>query len=284
MTNLSPSLKRLSHNLKRVTYNAALTGVIRSLGLRPLARTVYHALFAPKHGQFRVISNGVSVAFWIRDAIEHRWVEGLWLQEKDFIDALTGSLKPGDVFLDIGANVGIHSVFAGARVGQAGRVLAYEPEETASARLVQNAALNGLSDVVWVLKAALSDRPGRFTFVSSRGRLAESGRARLAESGESGDATVDVFRGDDHLEQINAPCPTVVKIDVEGHEYSVLQGLRKTLSRAECRLLLCELHPRNLPRDLTTSTVRALVESFGFTELGIEERNTELHLTARRAV
>ncbi len=61
--------------------------------------------------------------------------------------------------IDVGANVGYYALMAATRVGPSGRVIAYEPGPAPAARLRENVALNGLSNVT-VVEAAVADRPG----------------------------------------------------------------------------------------------------------------------------
>src|SRR5215510_12901685 len=70
---------------------------------------------------------------------------------------LNHCLRPGDVFVDVGANIGLFTLIAASRVGPAGRVVAFEPTGVTYTRLIYNARLNGFSKASCV-NAALSDR------------------------------------------------------------------------------------------------------------------------------
>ncbi len=95
---------------------------------------------------------------------------------------------------------------------------------------------------------------------------------------------VEVLRGDDFLDANSLRFPTVVKIDVEGHEYQVLYGLARTLSRPECRLLICEIHPEHLSPHVTVERIARLSEVFGFTGHELRPRDGELQLVAFRSI
>jgi FkbM family methyltransferase len=167
--------------------------------------------------------------------------------ELDVEAALLSILGSGDVFYDIGANVGWYSVLAARAVGPSGSVLAFEPSLENALLAQQNAAVNGLGNVT-VVPAALTDHDGWMTFIthgSLEGHLdlqdgsGEAGR----EAGSAGAdrMLVPVAALDTWLALTGQPAPTVVKIDVEGAEVGVLRGMRRTLQEARPTIIV-ELH------------------------------------------
>ncbi len=78
------------------------------------------------------------------------------------IEVITSELKPGDVFVDIGANCGLFVVFAARKVGPRGRVIAIEPLPPMLARLKFNAAANGFANVS-VFETAVGEAAGKAT-------------------------------------------------------------------------------------------------------------------------
>jgi FkbM family methyltransferase len=87
--------------------------------------------------------------------------------EPDEQALLQAKLGPGDVFYDIGANIGFFSTLAGRLVGPTGRVFAFEPFSLSADRAEANAALNGFQHVT-VVRVAVGRRPGRGTLAMSR--------------------------------------------------------------------------------------------------------------------
>ena len=129
-------------------------------------------------------------------------------------------LPPGALFVDVGANIGFFSLLAARRVGPAGRVIALEPNPAALRRLRQNLALNPAFRVE-VIEAAASDRVGEV-------RLAQPDDWNLGGVciSETGTVPVRCAPLGDLLAPLNlAHAPDLMKIDVEGHEPSVLRGL-----------------------------------------------------------
>jgi FkbM family methyltransferase len=136
---------------------------------------------------------------------------------------LTQHLRKGDVVFDVGANVGFLSVVAAKLVGGSGSVCAFEPVP-ANAKLVRrNASLNHF-DHLTVLETAVGDRAGRARLVVA----AYSGGSALASVEAPPDASdeidVEITTLDRFVQSTGRP-PHFVKIDVEGAELLVLQGM-----------------------------------------------------------
>ena len=91
---------------------------------------------------------------------------------------------------------------------------------------------------------------------------------------------VEIVAGDGFREAEKLPIPRVVKIDVEGYEYQVLQGLQSTLAQPPCELLCCEVHPKFLPRGVAPQVILSFVKSLGFRSMGTHSRYDTFHLLA----
>jgi len=136
---------------------------------------------------------------------------------------LVGRLKHGDVFLDIGANIGYYSVLASAIVGEAGMVIAYEPDGANFALLRRNLRLNRAVNVM-AFQAALSDYEGSGCLFLSRDN---KGDHRLYDSGDDRDCKkVRVLSAGAHLRSL-VQRVDFVKIDTQGCEYAVLKGMKE---------------------------------------------------------
>lgn len=143
-----------------------------------------------------------------------------------------GRLAPGGLFLDIGANIGTMTLYA-MRSGRFSGAIALEPEPKNYAILVRNVALNGLSVEVETIAAAAGAEAGEAPLnLAARNRGAHSlaPLLRATETGETID--VPVMTADQALARSRAHQPvTLVKIDVEGHELAVLEGMTGLLGR-----------------------------------------------------
>lgn len=162
----------------------------------------------------------------------------------------------GGVAVDVGANLGYTSVLLAKRVGDAGRVVAYEPNEELSDRLHGNLVRNQVADRVELRGCALSERPGTGRFIVPESAEANEGLGRLAEGDDQGmGKTVE-------LSSIDHDFPTddidVLKIDVEGHEAAVLRGAERSLREGRTRHVVFEEH------EGPTSETCQLLQSWGY--------------------
>jgi FkbM family methyltransferase len=144
--------------------------------------------------------------------------------------AFAAHLRPGMVCFDIGSNVGFFSIIAARLVGPAGRVVAFEPVAANAAFIRFNARLNRLDNVA-VIEKAVGPTAGVGNFFVARyaggGALEAAGRPPDYASTRS----VDVVSIDGCVSGGLLPVPQFVKIDVEGAEPQVLEGMQQTLQR-----------------------------------------------------
>jgi FkbM family methyltransferase len=164
--------------------------------------------------------------------------------EPQALDALKETLGPGAVVLDVGANVGISAMMMARWCGSEGHIYAFEPSPTPKKLLAQHLQLNGLADRVTISDFALSDAEGTATFYAS----GISGKAALSDVniGQDSEAVKVPVTTIDAYCETNKIKPSLIKIDVEGFEFKVLNGARKTLKEARPRILV-ELHPMFWP-------------------------------------
>lgn len=142
-------------------------------------------------------------------------------------------VKPGDWVLDIGANIGNYTVAFSQAVGPRGRVLAFEPVPTTFQLLSHHVSLLRDSNVT-LMNVAVSDRFATITMDIPRFEtgLENLYQARISEKGALSVVSVAI----DSL-AIDHPV-RLVKIDVEGHELSVLSGMRHLIERDRPLLII----------------------------------------------
>jgi len=249
--------------LKRLTYRHEVITLARWLGLRPLLRKGYYWWARPHNGILRLQIAGVPLQFRVHTPEELRVLEseGGAGGEGRILELLVAFLKPGDVVYDVGSNVGLYTVLLAKAVGDQGNVIAFEPQRQCFAHLRENLALNGVTHVRSFHKA-LGESSGHARLYSSK----VIGNSSLVQQGEEDVNTeiVEIASGDELAAAERLPAPRVVKIDVEGYEYAVIQGLRKTLGQTSCELVCCEVHPSLLPAGVTPDMVASLLDSLGF--------------------
>jgi FkbM family methyltransferase len=149
-------------------------------------------------------------------------VYGEWSEAE--LSLLFQVLKPGDVVVDAGANVGTHTVAFAKRVTASGAVIAFEPQRLTFQLLCANVALNALVNVTCV-NAAVGDARGQVRIPALDPGVANNFGALRSDGHEHGDL-IDTARIDDlKLARCN-----LIKIDVEGMEARVLAGARQTIA------------------------------------------------------
>lgn len=139
---------------------------------------------------------------------------------------LLRAVRRGDVVIEIGANIGAHTVPLAERVGEAGRVLAFEPQRIVFQSLCANLALNSITNT-FCFNCALSDRDGELSVPSADySRQGNFGGISMREPGQG--ETVPAYRLDTVC---TLPRIRMIKIDVEGMEVEVIRGAEQTIRR-----------------------------------------------------
>lgn len=159
-------------------------------------------------------------------------------QERQFLNAF---LSPGDVFVDVGANIGLFTLTAAKLVKKTGRVYAVEPCFKTYQRLLKNVGLNYLNNVS-CHQLALSNKTGQVDMtVSLDGFDAWNSLAQPTAGSSFTVEPITSIRWDDFVREHNLiGCVTMMKIDVEGWETHVLSGGFETLSRTDAPVLQVE--------------------------------------------
>lgn len=179
-------------------------------------------------------------------------------KEPDTVEWIETFLKEGDVFYDIGANVGAYSLVAAKFFDDKVRVYAFEPAFLNFTQLCKNIHLNGCGASVTALSVALSAETSLGVFnhhsLVTGGALHTLGDA-VDHKGEAFDPvfrqTVMSYRIDDLIEQFGVPAPDHIKIDVDGIEQDVLRGAAKTLASGHVRSVIVELEEGESERQIT---------------------------------
>lgn len=144
--------------------------------------------------------------------------------EKEETDYLASILNEGDVFIDIGANIGLFSLIASRIVGDNGLVISFEPSPTTFIRFIENVKLNDLKNID-ARNIGLSDKSDKLTFyISENGYDAWDSFAPSQDNKLEKEIKVQVSTLDFELKEINKSLVKLVKIDVEGWEKFVLYG------------------------------------------------------------
>ena len=202
------------------------------------------------------------VASRLRAEIEFQWIDGAKLIVSRGMTGATGNiycglhefvemsfllhlLRPNDLFLDVGANIGSYTILA-ARVCKA-RTIAFEPDPDAARVLRRNIAINHLNGLACVRETALGGAHGEIAFTVGLDTM-----NRVARREDEATQVVPIRRLDDIPD---AAAPTLIKMDVEGFEEQVLSGASRALSASSLLAVQSEL---------CSPMVRDTLQSFGF--------------------
>ncbi len=192
--------------------------------------------------------HGVMMLLDLSDWGERRaYFSGTYFQE-NLVLLLENLVRSGDIFIDVGANVGLITILAARLVGPSGSVYSFEPDPKALPSLRDHVKVNTLTNVR-VFEVGLSDREGQATLVEALNALRWVSLSGLSEE-EHGD-TIRLVRGDDVLTDLDLSRPVILKIDVEGHELHALRGLSRLLERRELAVI-CEVCRDALSRAAST--------------------------------
>ena len=156
----------------------------------------------------------------------------MFIKEPGTCDWIMKEVKPGEIFYDIGANIGVYTVLAARCTGENGRVFAFEPHCPSFSRLLDNIRVNNLEHIVTPCNFALHDQQGFFPFNYFSGEAATShsqigsapGDSKLEFQPEISElkytTSIDSLIATDEF-----PPPHHIKIDVDGNEFAILQGM-----------------------------------------------------------
>lgn len=198
----------------------------------------------------------------------HVVMGGNW--EDAYMQMFERLLFPGAVVFDIGANIGIYTLAAATAVGPTGQVHAFEPNPRLARLAGMSASVNGFADFVQVHQLALSDCSGeaelKFHHFHSGG--ATLGKfappdTRIWHGRESASITCQTKRADDLFPDLAKV--DVIKMDVEGYEGHVVQGMRELLQRSPDVKMMIEWCPGMLDRSGVSAVETAsLLRELGF--------------------
>jgi FkbM family methyltransferase len=183
----------------------------------------------------------------LQDEVIFDWIDGAKLAVRRGMTGATGNiycglheyvdmrfvldnLKPNDLFVDIGANVGSYTVLA-SKVCKA-RTICVEPDPETVDLLRRNIAVNGIDGRVEVINSALGAELGVINFTIG---LDTTNRVATADDAEVRQVPVKTL---DSI--LKGRCPTIIKIDVEGYELEVFKGATRTLADLRLTAIITE--------------------------------------------
>lgn len=213
-----------------------------------------------------------------KDLVDRRFLVAGTYEEQEW-DWVASRLGGGGAFIDVGAHHGAYSLNAARLLGEAGQVLAIEPNPRAAELLRRQAALNSLSNITIIEKACGSSRNTMTLYVSpdsNTGMTSLSYENAVRGSLEFTPAKHDVEIVPLDLivsENLKAPTIALIKVDTEGAETEVIRGAAGVIRKYKPWLLL-ETHAIQLDNfGSSLKELRELVRSLGYRQAASNGNN-----------
>lgn len=170
-------------------------------------------------------------------------------------------LKVDDIFLDVGANIGVYSLIAASKI-TSGKIYAFEPSIKSLPNLYENISLNQINNKVRVVEKVVSDKDGSLDFDISD--ASDYNHISCSDSGKDiiklPSITLDNFISKNKISHIK-----LIKIDVEGTELLVLKGLKESLKSKLVDVLIVEVSEGTSKRfAFSPADVFKFLEEYGF--------------------
>lgn len=205
--------------------------LFRFNALKPKFFGVHKRIFSRFHlfrGVVQTINyNGFQLTLHIDDWIQEN-IYFLEAYEKAELKAVSYLLKPGDVFLDLGANLGLYSLHASRIVGSSGKVISFEPFSINFNALQEHVTTNKLSNVQ-LEKLAVGEEPGTITLYHNENEdnlgMVTANYIENATREEVKIVSIDAYLKAKPIQKVD-----FIKIDIEGFEYPTLLGMKSTLT------------------------------------------------------
>ncbi len=196
------------------------------------------------------------------------------LHEFEDMAFVVNLLRPNDLFVDIGANIGSYTVLASGHSGAC--TIAVEPLPSTFVRLRANVRYNDLDDLVTLSNSGIGDSETTLRFTATLDTI-----NHVATESDLETETVDVpvLRMDTLLHEVDPLC---IKIDVEGFEKKVIDGATSTLQSPSVRAVLLELNGSGNRYGYDDNDIHQTMVGFGFLPFTYDPFRRTLHKLAGR--
>lgn len=170
-------------------------------------------------------------------------------KEPDTLDWIDSFVKPGDVLYDVGANIGQYSLYAAAKTDGGCRIYAFEPEALNYAKLNRNIVANQRAESITAYCLAVAGKTTLDVFYVKNftpgaslhcfGKPETQGEIAFEPQNKQGMIGVSL---DDMVYTFGLPCPTHIKVDVDGIEEDIVAGADRLLTDARLSTVLIEVY------------------------------------------
>jgi FkbM family methyltransferase len=259
-----------------------LIALIEKTGQADKLRHIYHRIAQIKKIVRFEVENQ-DARFWVPN--KESETDIVYFTETEQLHSFLRLLREGDVVWDVGANMGVYSMLAGKIVSTTGRVYCFEPERRLQRILKANRLVNKLGDRVVIVPLALGSTTGKAVLYESAVTMGTHSLVKRFDDYRSKDKAIqiEISRADDLVGQSILPPPNAIKIDVEGAEFDVCEGLKGLMESAPPRVIFLEVHPALLGNfGRSTEDLRSLLTGYGYEIADCGSRGTEYYWMATR--
>ncbi len=203
---------------------------------------------------------------------KHLYFDGI--AEEGIIKVIDSLLNKKDIFFDIGAKWGFHTLKFSKNLVNGGKIISFEPNPHTYKILVRNIKLNNIKNCI-TENVAVSNKTGVSNLVIS-GNL-HDGKHFLSDNKNLNEKTIEVntISLDEYCKK-NSIWPDLIKIDVEGAEYLILEGSKEILSKKN--IIVMETHPNKIKKlGCNIKSVYNKLKNEGYIIFGINPHKKELY-------
>ncbi|HLD27273.1 MAG TPA: FkbM family methyltransferase [Patescibacteria group bacterium] len=181
---------------------------------------------------------------------EHRF-KTLFSKEPETISWIKELFRPNEILFDVGANIGVYSLYAGALYKDKIKVYAFEPAYHNFQKLCQNILINQFNEDILPYGVALSGKTGFSIFDLVSDISGSANHAVLADQTPSVNGNLVLKQGvftvtlDDLVNKFGFTCPNHFKLDVDGQEDEVIAGAREVLNNQQLKTAMIEVTDKN---------------------------------------
>jgi FkbM family methyltransferase len=193
------------------------------------------------------------------DSPQSMWAMYNYLVDWEEFNLISRYTRSGDHVLDVGANIGLYSLWMSRFVGPAGKVHSFEPDPENFKKLGDHISRNGLETLFLSNKTALSDVDGILSFTTGLDK-----ENHIATRNEPDTIQIIAERLDTYAARTGLTGIPYMKIDVEGFEYSVLKGAERLLAERRIQVIQLEINDTIRNSGSSVSHLLGLLERHGY--------------------
>ncbi|PIQ48594.1 MAG: hypothetical protein COW03_09430 [Cytophagales bacterium CG12_big_fil_rev_8_21_14_0_65_40_12] len=222
-------------SIKKSKFLKKIKPALKTIGLKKVLISAFKLLQRSTFKDKTIVEISLSQLIQFKISVNPEFGEVDWyiyqhkIWEKNITKHFTQTVKPNDVVIDIGANIGYFTLLSAMLTGNQGSVHAFEPQKEIYSALTENISLNNLSNVI-TNNLGLGSKSGTLTLTQMPGNRG-GGRILENQVQQGISEKVKVISLDQYVENHQIGEINFIKIDVEGFEYEVLQGANRVFSK-----------------------------------------------------